>query len=73
MAESKVASIKAMVHLRHIDAPLAGLHRSFENKYLGQMDENTSVFSAKIILLFNFLLYFSFVNSSSKLDNLSKN
>ena len=30
MAESKVTSIKAMVQLRHIDAPLAGLHRSWE-------------------------------------------
>ena len=34
MAESKVTGIEAMVQLRHIDAPLAGLHRSFDTKIL---------------------------------------
>ena len=32
MTEAEVASIKTMVQLSHIDAPLAGLHRSFEKK-----------------------------------------
>ena len=30
MTEAEVASIKTMVQLSHIDAPLAGLHRSFD-------------------------------------------
>jgi hypothetical protein len=34
MAESKVTGIEAMVQLRHIDAPLAGLHRSFSHEII---------------------------------------
>ena len=43
MTEAEVASIKTMVQLSHIDAPLAGLHRSFDTTILHKKAMHISV------------------------------